>query len=130
MTIALPRLMAIAAAIALSAATLLSAGTAKAQSFSCSGANLPSEMAVCNSEDLLVMDEKLAAMAAQRLTKSSTKPARQSFSREQQAWISRRNECGADPVCLELRYNERMSELVGTKPVAGFVRFADREKKG
>ncbi len=121
---------AIVAALALSLATLLAATSARSQSFSCSQASQPSEMAVCNSEDLLVLDEKLAAMAAQRLSATTNKPARQAFSREQQAWLSLRNACGSDPTCLELRYSERMLELAGTRPVAGFVRFADREKKG
>lgn len=121
---------AVAAALALSLAALVSANAALAQSFSCSEANLPSEMAVCNSEALLVLDEKLSAMASQKLSRTNSKPGRQALNRDQQNWVLARNKCGADPVCLELRYNERMAQMAGAKPVASFVRFSQRQPNG
>jgi uncharacterized protein len=119
-----------AAAILLSIAAILAAVEAKAEPIACAQARTPAEHAICNSEDLLVLDEKLAAMVSQRLTKTATKPGKQAFSREQQDWLSRRNDCNADPICLELRYGERIAELSGPKPIASFTRFSQKQPKG
>ena len=118
------------AATALSLAALLASSEARAQSFSCATAENPSELAICNSENLLVLDEKLDGMIAQRLATAKNKPAQQLLSRAHDEWLLLRNECGTDQPCLELRYSARIADLAGTSPVASFVRFAVRQPKG
>ncbi len=97
--------------ILISAPLLLSTMFASAQSFNCAKAQTPAEFAVCNNEDLLGLDEKLAAVYYHRKSNLLTTPQRQQISREQNAWRKLRNSCNLDWTCLKLRYNERISAL-------------------
>jgi len=45
--------------------------SASAQSFSCAKAEVPSEMAICNNEELLVKDEQMANLFAEALVTAS-----------------------------------------------------------
>ncbi|MCB1386737.1 MAG: hypothetical protein KDJ80_12460 [Nitratireductor sp.] len=84
---------------------------ASAQSFSCASADTPAEFAVCNSEDLLAMDETIETKFASIYVGATTAPERQAVSREQSEWLKRRDACGANFTCLNLRYEERMEML-------------------
>lgn len=97
--------------VLVTAPLLLSTVFASAQSFSCAKAQNSSEFAICNNEDLLGLDEKLAAVAYHQISNLQTSPQRQRFSREQSAWKQLRNRCDLDWTCLKLRYNERIQSL-------------------
>ena len=72
---------------------------AKAQSFSCANAQIPSEMAICNSESLLVKDEQVAAFVSAQLVKSVSDGNLPAISREHSNWLRERNTCRNDIPC-------------------------------
>lgn len=111
----------IAAATALSVAALF-AGKASAQSFDCGLADSRSELAICNSEELLVLDENLSAMVSRRLTLTRNMPDRQAFAREQLEWTLQRERCDTDRDCLAQHYRDRMAAIAG---VDGLAALAD-----
>lgn len=85
-----------------------------AQSFSCANAQIPSEMAVCNIESLLVKDERVADLLAARLVSASrNENGIQTVSRDHSAWLQQRNACLADVDCLEKAYDDQIEKLVG-----------------
>ncbi len=90
---------------------LLSTVYANAQSFSCADAQTSAEFAICNNEDLLDLDERLAVAYFNHKTNLQTSPQRQQISREQNTWKIKRNLCELDWTCLKLRYNERIHAL-------------------
>ena len=114
---------AIFAALALTLAALLCAATAQAQSFSCAFSQSQAQMAICNSEDLLVLDEKLSAMVAQRMARSATMVEREALARDQSAWMGNRNACGTDEACLLQSYGERIAQLSGAAELANLARI-------
>ena len=90
---------------------LLSTLYASAQSFSCAQAENSAEFAICNNEVLISLDEKLAAIYYMQKSKMSTTPQRQKISRDQSAWVQKRNQCSLDWACLEVLYEERLGQL-------------------
>ncbi len=84
---------------------------AQAQSFSCARAEVPSEMAICNNENLIFKDERLANLFADALVQASQANNASSLSIEHSIWLKRRNDCGADFNCLEKRYEERIKSI-------------------
>jgi uncharacterized protein len=115
--------LAICAALGLTLASLLVATRAQAQSFSCAHSQSQAQMAICNSEDLLVLDEKLSAMVAQRLARAKTLSERETLQREQSAWTGQRNACGSDQACLQRSYGERIVRLSGAAELANLARI-------
>ena len=107
--------------IAIAALTLVSfplvsfgfEGSAKAQSFSCAQAQLPSEMAICNNESLLVKDEQVASLLAARLVIATTSGRLEDVSNEHGNWLRIRNTCANDMDCLEDVYDRRILGLTG-----------------
>ncbi len=84
---------------------------ANAQSFSCANAQIPSEMAVCNNELLLIKDEKLAELLADAIIRATGSDRVQKISAKHGSWLKQRNLCRLDFECLETRYDERIREL-------------------
>ena len=101
----------IPAAICLSGLALFWSLPAQAQSFSCASAERPAEFAICNSEELLTMDEKLGSVFSAVYVSAPTTPQRQAVVREHEQWVQKRNACGNDVTCLDLRYKERLNTL-------------------
>jgi uncharacterized protein len=114
----------LAAAIILTLASVMLAGKARAQTFPCVAAASPAELAICNSEQLLVLDEKLSAMVSRHQTKAANPILRQVVNEDQDEWRSLRDECGADEACLITRYTMRISELAEPTPVSSLLSFA------
>ncbi len=85
---------------------------AKAQSFPCSRAEVPSEMAICNNENLIIKDERLASLFAEALVQATQTNSTESLTNQHSDWLKRRNSCRADFSCLEKSYNERIQSLV------------------
>lgn len=77
----------------------------------CALAEIPAEFAVCNSEELQYLDEQIGNLMQSLLVKATTAPQRQADNRAHQSWLRKRNSCGADFTCLELRYQERLDAL-------------------
>ncbi|MEM9278596.1 MAG: hypothetical protein AAGA76_08485 [Pseudomonadota bacterium] len=94
--------------------------TANAQSFSCANAQIPSEMAICNNENLLIKDEKLAELFADALVKAGGNDKIQSISAQHSIWLKKRNDCRVDFECLEKIYDERLNNLGSTNQSARF----------
>lgn len=88
-------------------------GSAQAQSFSCANAQIPTEMAICNSEALLVKDEQVAELIASRLVKSVSEGNTPVVTREHGKWLENRNACRNDIACLESEYDKRIRSLTG-----------------
>jgi uncharacterized protein len=86
------------------------AGTASAASFNCNYAQLPAEVAICNSPRLQDMDQQMASLYFRLSNNSPGWMARQIRS-EQRAWLGGRNACGYDQGCLRRAYRNRINQL-------------------
>lgn len=117
----------IVAAVALTIAAF-SAGAAGAQTFVCAQAATPAEMAVCNSEDLLVADERLSAIYSVRLARDTSRSGQQELMRANARFVLARSACNADAACLDAVYAERLRDLAGEPPVA--IRRSGRGSEG
>jgi len=98
-------------AICLGGMTLFWSLPANAQSFSCAMAAQPAEFAICNDENLVILDEKLGEVFASKFINASTSPARQAVTKEHNEWMKQRNACGTDFTCLNLKYQDRIKVL-------------------
>ncbi len=81
------------------------------QSFSCSRAQIPSEYAICNSENLIVLDERMAALFADKRVGADNTSAVNEISKDQGNWLKKRNECEQNFKCLEQQYKSRIQKL-------------------
>ena len=84
---------------------------AQAQSFSCANAQIPSEMAVCNNEILLIKDERLAELLADAIIRASGSEKIQKISAQHGLWLKQRNTCKVNFECLGASYDKRIKEL-------------------
>ncbi|MCF6321859.1 MAG: hypothetical protein L3J32_08850 [Rhizobiaceae bacterium] len=100
--------------VLVTAPLLLSTVFAVGQSFSCAKAHSQAEFAICNNEELLSLDEKLASMYDHRKANLQTAPQRQKITREHSVWLRKRNSCDLDWSCLKDRYQERIRQLTVT----------------
>lgn len=85
--------------------------TANSQSFSCALADTPAEFAVCNSENLLIKDEHLAALFRNAIGQANGTENVQKVSVEQSLWMKRRNDCQNNMACIDRLYDERIRSL-------------------
>ncbi|MEM7069792.1 MAG: hypothetical protein AAF478_13010 [Pseudomonadota bacterium] len=104
-------LSAMIAASAVLAAVTVSTTPVRAQSFSCANAQIPSELAVCNNENLLIKDERLAALFADIVIRAVGTKKFEEISNRHSEWLKQRNSCKIDFVCLETKYDNRIREL-------------------
>jgi len=109
-----PKMMTIMTRHIFLAATALilmsSAGTASAASFNCNYAQLPAEVAICNSQRLQDMDQQMASLYF-RLTNTAPGWMSRKIKSEQRAWLGGRNACGYDQGCLRRAYRNRINQL-------------------
>ena len=101
----------IAAALTLTAAALFLPESVSAQSIQCANAIEPTELEICNNEHLTVLDEEMSRLNSVRKISFTNQPRFQSSSEDSHVWIEKRNLCGLDASCIELRYYERINEL-------------------
>ncbi len=73
------------------------------------------------------MDEKLAAMVAQRFSRARTLAQRQELSLQQSQWMTERDRCGANWTCLEARYRDRITGLADIGLLAEIARMGARQ---
>ena len=82
-----------------------------AQSFSCSRAQIPSEMAICNNENLLLKDEKVGELVGDALATAENAEIAQLIARDHARWLSSRNACTNNFDCLEKKYDQRIKTI-------------------
>jgi len=78
-------------------------------SFNCAAARTPPERAICGPDNGHLADLDGQAAELYRLARAASP----SVAAEQQAWLRRRDACGADADCLIARYEERIDALYG-----------------
>ncbi len=81
---------------------------AEAATVDCSRASTPSEFAICNSEDLQQLDNELSNRFSRLIHNASTIPVQQVMKREMNNFLVNRNKCGADMICLQLKYENEL----------------------
>lgn len=97
--------------VLLGAAVLfLVAGKANAASFNCSYARLPVEVAICQSNTLHILDERMSSKYYRLKNRLPGYQWRQ-VRRQQKSWLRDRNRCGYDTQCLIGSYNWRIGAL-------------------
>jgi len=101
----------LAAALSLTAAALFLPGSASAQPIQCASAIEPTELEICNNEDLTMLDEQMSRLNSVRKISFTNQPKFQSSTEDSQVWIEKRNLCGLDASCIEIRYFERINEI-------------------
>ncbi len=84
---------------------------ANAQSFSCADAANSAEFAICNNEDLLILDERLAALYFSKRRSIIEGPSKEAIFETQLNWIRQRNACRLNWDCLKSSYRERIGQL-------------------
>ncbi len=82
-----------------------------AQSFSCSRALIPSEMAICNNENLLLKDEWVGEKIGEALANAESFETTELIARDHARWLSSRNQCSNDFACLEKKYDQRIRTI-------------------
>ena len=85
--------------------------SASAQSFSCARAAIPSELAICNDEDLLIMDEKVAALFAEKRVSATSGKEAIRLADDHGSWLRKRNICENNSDCLKAVYDKRIRTL-------------------
>lgn len=77
-------------------------------SFNCALAHTVVEGMICGSTKLSAMDSKLASLYEAKLKRTHEPSVLRG---KQLAWIRKRNACGANVICLEQSYQERIAQL-------------------
>ncbi len=95
--------------VAVALALLAPAEAPFAAGWDCTRATLPAEQAVCASDELRRLDAELT-VTYQRLT-AALPQQRPALRAAQSAWLKTRDQCGANPACIEDRYRSRVAEL-------------------
>ena len=78
------------------------------QSFDCKKASSLSEKTICGSDELKVLDSKLAEVYKEKLAKSE---GAQILRNEQREWLKKSGSCGGDAACLKTAYDSRLNIL-------------------
>ena len=93
-----------------SAALMLLFGPAQAASFSCLEAISPDEKAICADPALSNLDSRLVGLVD--LDESTVAMGQRGDMRDiQAAWLKSRAACGADRMCLRVRYSARLKAV-------------------
>lgn len=90
------------------AALMLTLGAHAAPSFDCAKAANAAEKEICRVPDLQWFDRQLARLYKIARDQASNE---QAVIAAQRAFIARRDACGADAVCIEKTYGDRLAEL-------------------
>jgi uncharacterized protein len=89
---------------------LVSAGTAQAQSFACRYASSDDELAICASETLSRLDQRMSYLYTD-LRRTLVGEARTDLEISQQEWLQRRGRCGDNVACIASVYRVRIERL-------------------
>ncbi|MFI5012401.1 MAG: lysozyme inhibitor LprI family protein [Hyphomicrobiales bacterium] len=89
---------------------LVSAGGAQAQSFACRYASTDDELAICASEALSRLDQRMSDLYSD-LRRTLVGEARAELDLSQQAWLQRRARCHDNAACIASVYRARIERL-------------------
>jgi uncharacterized protein len=117
------------AAITAAIGLLLAASSADAASFNCKAASAKKcpEKAICNNTDLSSLDDQVGKLYSKWRVGLKTEDGIEAARDEQTYWLSVRDKCGCNEVCLIDAYDGRVQEL--TKAV-GETYEAKRQNSG
>jgi uncharacterized protein len=106
----------LSAAISMSALLALaamagSARTASAQEFDCRNAEFASERAICGSDRLSALDERMSALYADLKATSASRYQRDDLKTYQRQFLDARDSCGRDVECIRGAYLDQISVL-------------------
>lgn len=93
------------------------AGSTPRPSFDCTRAGTPTESAICASPELAQLDRQMAEAYSTARADASNPSA---VVNAQRNWISRRNACGGNAVCLAQTMQQRIQALDGSTDIASF----------
>lgn len=104
-----------------STATLLalSPTRALAQSFECSNATLPAEIAICGNANLKNLDEQTSGMYFLILGSGAPAATMDLVKTQQEKFLATRDACGADIDCLVSAYTDQIMFLKNEKSNLG-----------
>jgi len=106
----------LAAALGLALTLTLFCTTAFAQqkpSFDCNKAATPTEKAICSNANLAELDNKLAKIYSETLSKAKNSDEKKNMQEKQKEWLKKRNSCSSDIQCLKKSYESRILVPVG-----------------
>jgi uncharacterized protein len=113
-----PFLIAAAAVASVAGVTM----PAVAQSFDCSGSSTKAERAVCGSDRLAGLDERMSELYDRVLASTPGARGREQVRQYQRQFLAARNACGRNNGCIADAYNDQISVLTAR------VRMASRRE--
>jgi len=100
-----------AAALAALAALAMQSGGANAQEFDCRRAATASERAICRSDMLAALDEKMSGLYAELKQSYERRGQRDQLQRYQRQFLAARDDCARDTECIKGAYLDQISVL-------------------
>lgn len=98
---------------------------AHSQTLKCGSAKTTAEFTICNSENLMVLDERLEKVYVVAFADQATKPQQQALSRKHNHWLIKRASCGSDSACLSTLYKTHIEIVSGSvKSVTNLTAFS------
>ena len=97
---------------------LAKAAPAAAQSFDCRDSGMASERAVCGSDRLSGLDERMTGLYASLMAALNTDRQRESLRGYQLRFLAVRNRCGRDTGCIKGAYLDQIEVLSARLRVA------------
>lgn len=104
----------IPSAICAAGVAFLWALPANSQTLKCGNAKTTAEFTICNSENLMVLDERLEKVYVVAFADQATKPQQQALSRKHNHWLIKRASCGGDSICLSTLYKTHIETVSGS----------------
>jgi len=99
------------AAIALAAVSGIGATPAAAQQFDCRDAKLKTEKAICGSDNLSNLDDRMSELYDDLMRAYSSKKKRVWLRHYQREFLEARNACRSDRDCIKGIYLDQISDL-------------------
>lgn len=87
---------------------------ANSQTLNCINAKTTAEFTVCNSEKLMLLDERVDEIFTIAFADQPTKPQQQAISRQHNNWRIKRASCGGDNTCLSKLYTSHIESLAAS----------------
>lgn len=111
-------IQALSATAAVAAFAILSGTPASAQQFDCRDAHKKAEKAICNSDKLSALDDRLNELYDDLMRAYSSKQKRSGLRRYQREFLEARNACRGDRGCIKGAYLDQISVLEDRLEVA------------
>lgn len=100
-----------ASAVGLAILALGATPAAAKPSFSCRGALNAAERTICRNQALAALDRELAYWYRRAKLRAGYFDQTSWLRSEQRSWLSSRNSCGSDVLCIRVEYIERINTL-------------------